>query len=734
MNKIAVGVFMGGMSLEKEVSFNSGRTVCDHLDTAKYHIVPIFQNSIGDLYQIPQKFLCRGKISDFEQRLALEAQRVEWHALKGLIQIAFIAQHGRFGEDGSLQGMLEMLRIPYVGSKVFGSALGMHKELQKIFLSSHGIKTARGIVVEPDEGHLLNHAHLKAHQLEFPLVVKPVHEGSSFGVSLAHTMDELHEAVHKAQIIFPDKQQSVIIEEKIRGMEFTCIVVQNERGIFEALSVTQIVAPDDDHIFDYEQKYMPGRATKWTPARCSSENMHRIEQTAARAAQALNFRTIGRIDGFLTPQGDIIIIDPNSLSGLAPSSFAFVQAAQKKISHKDLINTLLETEIRSVSMPTCLRDSGVTSGQAIDYEPDKITVAVLFGGESHEREISLESGRNVIYKLSPERYHIIPLYLSHALTFHVLTAEQLVLNSTHEIEATLHHGQQWSFEDLKRNSDFVFIALHGGLGENGALQGALEMLRIPYNGSGILASALSMDKQKTAALLKACGFNVPAHSFMALGALDDSDAISCPTNYPCVVKPHDDGCSVGVYRISNVQELHNALKTLKSAGHTHALIEELVPGMELTVGVLGNNTAVALLPSAAIATRGILSIEEKFLPGAGENQTPAPLPTAALTLVQRTVERVYKTIGCSGYARIDCFYQSAEVSPDGQERVVILEINSLPGLTPATVIFHQAAEADMSPSDFLDRVIKLGLEKHGAAETHMPAGSCVPILEAPYQA
>jgi D-alanine-D-alanine ligase len=149
-----------------------------------------------------------------------------------------------------------------------------------------------------------------------------------------------------------------------------------------------------------------------------------------------------------------------------------------------------------------------------------------------------------------------------------------------------------------------------------------------------------------------------------------------------------------------------------SAGKTHALIEECIQGMELTVGVLGNDDPKALPPSYAVATSAVLSIQEKFLPGAGENQTPAPLPPAALAFVQKTIEQVYKAVNCRGYARIDCFYQSAEQSPTGSERVVILEINTLPGLTPATCIFHQAAEVGMKPMDFLDRIIELGLQEH----------------------
>jgi D-alanine-D-alanine ligase len=113
-----------------------------------------------------------------------------------------------------------------------------------------------------------------------------------------------------------------------------------------------------------------------------------------------------------------------------------------------------------------------------------------------------------------------------------------------------------------------------------------------------------------------------------------------------------------------------------------------------------------------VCAADILSIEEKFLPGAGENQTPAPLPQHTLTFVQRIVESTYKALGCKGYSRIDCFYQTAEQSRTGKERVVIIENNSLPGLTPATCIFHQAAELGIKPMDFIDTIVQLGIEEH----------------------
>ena len=162
--------------------------------------------------------------------------------------------------------------------------------------------------------------------------------------------------------------------------------------------------------------------------------------------------------------------------------------------------------------------------------------------------------------------------------------------------------------------------------------------------------------------------------------------------------------------------MHTTLTTIFK-NKKHALVEEFLTGMELTVGVFGNDTVTVLPPSQTVVHQDVLSMQEKFLPGAGENQTPAPLSKQATQFVQKTIHDVYKAIGCTGYARIDCFYQSAKVSPTKKERVTIIEINTLPAMTPATCIFHQAAEIGIRPMEFIDRIINLGLEKHSVHST-----------------
>lgn len=724
MDKIRVGVIMGGKSIESEVSFNSGRTVCDHLDTITYDIIPLFQTKSGSLFVLPWHFLHRGKTTDFEHRLVHEAEQITWDSLKSLIDFMFIAMPGKYAEDGILQGMLEVLSIPYLGSKVLASALSMDKIIQKKFLDRHGIKTPKAIFLTPAEimnfdsikntiPERLNKAAIKA-----PYLVKPSKEGSSLGITKVHDIasddTDLRQALIRACTIDPHMPQSVLIEEVITGMEFACTIITDTiTGELRALPPTEVIPEKNSTFFDFQQKYMPGRAHKRTPPACSAETITQIQKTCIATMNALGLTTVGRIDGFVTHNQDIIIIDPNSLPGLDPASFLFREAAEINMSHSRIINHLIETELIYYNMTP-------TRPTFIDHNSMNTTkkrIAILLGGDSNEKEISLASGRNITYKLSLQKYDAIPLFVTNTMELYHINQSLLVRNTTQEIQQSLDVNDKINWHDLPAIADFVFIALHGGKGENGAVQGTLEMLGMPYNGSSVLASGLCMDKYKTAQFLHAHGFDIPSELLITqqewrADHLTVISTIEQHIPYSLIVKPSDDGCSIMVEKITTQENLITAIETIFAHGKSSALIEEFVVGMELTVGVIGNDNPYALPPSQTVVQNGILSIEEKFLPGAGENQTPAPLPPEALVLVQKKVTAAYVTAGCTGYARIDCFYQSALESPTAKERVIILEINTLPGMTPATCIFHQAAEIGVKPIDFIDQIIILGFEKH----------------------
>ena len=750
MQKLKVGVLMGGKSLEREVSFNSGRTICDHLDTQLYDVIPLFQTEDNRLFILPWRFLHRGKISDFFNRLETEAVKTSFDALKNLIDFVYIAVHGRYAEDGTLQGLLEVLGIPYLGTKVFGSALGMDKSQQKKWLIAHGIIVPNGIEVTPTEFQYYCHSEatknlaitsknfsviqseawdpgnlwqrLEKQGLSFPLIVKPNSEGSSLGISIVFKKEDLMPALEKAIYVFKELPQSALIEEKIEGMEFTHITVFDKDGNALLLPPTEVVHEEGKHFHDYEQKYMPGRSIKFTPARCSLDIQQKIHEECVKTAKVLEFKTISRIDGFVKKDGTVVIVDPNSLSGMAPSGFVFNQAACIGMSHTDFINHLIETELHAYTLLTQNKKFDMSiKKQALVQEKKKMRVAVLFGGDTHEKEVSLESGRNVCYKLAKHNYDVLPLFVDAKFELYPLTKKLLVHNATAEIEYELDRSTKIAWADLPALTDFVFIALHGGRGENGSVQGTLEMLGLPYNGSGIAASALCMDKHKTNNFLRDQGFDVPLNALIFKEDwLADQEQIMhdllTKLHFPLIIKPHNDGCSTGVSRCLNKEELKSGIDTLLNS-FLYAFVEEYIEGMELTVGVIGNNAPRALPPSRSLSSGAILSVEEKFLPGAGENQTPAPLESEAFALVQKTIESVYKVIGCAGYSRTDCFYQTAAQSPTKKERVIILEINTLPALTPATCLFHQAAEIDIKPGDFLELIIQLGLEKHAPHKT-----------------
>ena len=734
---IKVGVFLGGKSIEREVSFNSGRTICDHLDTELFKVIPIFQAATGDLYILPWSFLYRGKIADFEHRLEKQAQKIVWDDLPGLVDFVYIATHGKYAEDGRLQAILELLKTPYLGTKIFGSALGMNKILHNHFLKLHNISIPKGFDVTVEQIKNYDSAFmqnlLEQHEISFPVIVKPAHEGSSFGVFAVHDLKHLKSAVTKACFISGDVGQNVLIEQKIEGMEFCCIVITDVvTGDLIALPPTEVILQQGIEIFDYRHKYMPGVALKRTPPLCSAEKIKKIQDVCVATMRALEMTNIARFDGFLTSDGQVIIIDSNTLTGMAPSTFLFRQAAEIGMGHAELINHLIKTELKNYQM-----ERQVTKIN----DQKKIKVAVLFGGASNEKEISLESGRNVCYKLSPEKYDVIPVFVDSNMQLYHIPQKLLVCPSTKEITSRLLEAKLVPWSSLKSIADFVFLTLHGGQGENGVVQGTLEMLEIPYNGPSIFASSLCMDKFKTGQFLKAKGFDVP--QAMLLSKKDFEQILLCSIQpsplamantvvvgdpeikkesspldqfiqqikFPCIVKPHDDGCSVMVASPKNKTELFQALQEIFKQ-KDFALIEERLIGMELTVGVVGNQNPRALAPSEAIAQGGVLSIEEKFLPGAGENQTPARLPKEDILLVQRVVRDAYVAIGCIGYSRVDCFFQNDLQSPTGKKRVVILEFNTLPGLTPATCLFHQAAEEGLRPMELLDEIIELGFQAH----------------------
>lgn len=343
----------------------------------------------------------------------------------------------------------------------------------------------------------------------------------------------------------------------------------------------------------------------------------------------------------------------------------------------------------------------------------KIRVGIIMGGLSSEREVSLESGRNFFNKINRAKYAPIAIFMDRNARFWEIDIKLLMRNSTSDIEEDLEtHAHRIRYEDLKSKIDLACLALHGKYGEDGCLQGLLELLDIPYTGSGVLASALGMDKYFCRKLLAANGISVPASQMLSSRILSGNSippdivvTLTGEFGFPCIVKPAREGCSTGVRKVDSGAELAAAIiEAFK--WDSNVLIEEFLAGMEVTCGVIEDQgKLVSLIPSETIPTAAILSLEDKFLYGQGENKTPARLPGETLARIQQTAVRTFETLGLHGYARIDMF-----VRPDGT--VVVLEPNTLPGMTPSTVLFHQAAACGITPSEIIDRIIMTAISLH----------------------
>jgi len=341
MEKLRVGIILGGMSSEREVSLNSGRNVYDNLDTEFFQGVPLFMDAAAGIWEIPWQLVSQNTTVDMGERLAVEARRIPYEEIKGRIDFAFISLHGKYGDDGCIQGLLELLGIPYTGPGVLASALGMDKHIQQKILAAAGIAVPASMAVHEEEWRRAPVAVTEKllQNFELPFFIKPVREGSSVGVGKIAAAGDIARTLEEAF----RWDRVALAEEFLAGTEFSAIILEQD-GEIKPLDLTEIHPQSD--FYTYDDKYMPGRCRKFTPPKnIPPEVVARIKEEARRAFEVLGFRSYGRIDGFYLPDGRILITDPNSSSGMAPSSFFFEQAASAGMLPSMIITTLIENAL-----------------------------------------------------------------------------------------------------------------------------------------------------------------------------------------------------------------------------------------------------------------------------------------------------------------------------------------------------------------------------------------------------
>jgi D-alanine-D-alanine ligase len=287
-------------------------------------------------------------------------------------------------------------------------------------------------------------------------------------------------------------------------------------------------------------------------------------------------------------------------------------------------------------------------------------VVVLYGGISAEREVSLSSGIQVIAALREAGFEVDPVDVGHDLGA-VIAA-------------------------LTPKPDAVFNALHGRFGEDGAIQGVLDWLAIPYTHSGVRASALAMDKQAAKALFLSAGLPVAPGRVVSIEELEAGD----PMPLPYVVKPVNEGSSVGVTVVRGGDNRRAAIARSWTFGPT-ALVEEYIPGRELTVGVL-DDRALAVTEIRAVAGT-FYDYESKYADGGSRHIVPANVHPDAYEQAMQVAVAAHRALGCRGASRCDFRYDDTVGEPG---RLVLLEINTQPGLTPTSLLPEQAAYCGMS--------------------------------------
>lgn len=888
-----IGIFFGGKSREREVSFAGGRTVFDSLDKNLFDPIPIFLDSLGNFMQLDWQYLYKGSIRDFyppvdqlpespnkfqvyaESLPELNPEQVERMIKKvgtplrvedfpKLLDFAFLCLHGPYGEDGTLQGLLTYFDIPYSGAGIYASATGIDKSIQKKLFTQSGWSDlnykliSRQGWLSSEEAQSVLFEEMKSLSGDQPVVIKSASQGSSIGVNVLNhnnfhafrdlvnrsffmkvlsanewatltpeqevnwvreivdlqdglgmpVMVEGEEIRHpenllaKIREIFANNrdqnesllieakqaEHTVILEEYIEGKEFSCIVIQDEEGKPLALPPTEIRKYSE--VFDYRAKYLPGGSHKITPIELSENSIEKIRKQCESLFTFLNSNVYARIDGFITQDNEVYLNDPNTTSGMLPSSFFFHQAAEIGLTPGQFLTYIIRTSIAERFRTTtavfqhqpALRNLDQEIHGSKNQKQNKEKVGVILGGYSSERHISVESGRNVFEKLaSSQWYEPIPIFLikqDEEDCFYQIPVNLLLKDNADDIRdkilnfkisdilhqiikegeaITQKYGtpgydfypKAIPLKEFPDHMDFAFMGLHGRPGEDGTLPAQLQEIGLPFNGSGPEAGALTIDKYKTNNLLKDNGFLVAQNALITKEEWQDNpnevwNMVEQEFGYPLVAKPSDDGCSSAVKKIDSAQALKDYIdiifrdteeipdmtdRTLLVSQReefppkSYFMIEELVGKgeaerfLEITGGLLthykndGQIDYEMFEPSEALAEGGILSLEEKFLAGEGQNITPArfagdPKENQKISeKVREELKQVAQVLGIEGYCRIDAFVR---IYQDQSVDVIIIEINSLPGLTPATAIFHQAALNGYKPVDFLHHIIEYG--------------------------
>lgn len=303
-------------------------------------------------------------------------------------------------------------------------------------------------------------------------------------------------------------------------------------------------------------------------------------------------------------------------------------------------------------------------------------IAVLMGGTSAEREVSLDSGAAVSKVLRQLGHEVLEVNIGANIL------EQLL--------------------ELKGRTDIAFVALHGRMGEDGTVQGILELMGIPYTGSGVMASAMAINKHMTKQVLRANAIPVAddvvvtEEEVASLGLKKVAEGISLDLGFPCIAKPNCEGSTVGANRARNLEELEKAMEIALEYDDL-LIVERYIEGRELTVGLVGDEPKI-LPVLEVVASKGIYDYECKYTSGMTEYTVPALIPEELARELQRLSLRSHLALRCEGISRVDFMV-------DGEGRSYCLEVNTIPGMTELSLIPKAAAAVGLSFAQVVEMIV-----------------------------
>jgi D-alanine-D-alanine ligase len=348
---------------------------------------------------------------------------------------------------------------------------------------------------------------------------------------------------------------------------------------------------------------------------------------------------------------------------------------------------------------------------------DRVRLVVLFGGQSAEHEVSCTTAAHVLRAVDPDRYDVVPVGITREGTWVQSDAARAALERgaaalsppPDRLEAT-----GTAVEPLRTVTPtahdlpvVVLPLLHGPHGEDGTIQGLLELAGVPYVGSGVLASALAMDKIKAKEVLAVHGLSQAAWVAVHDDEIDGAaDAVrGADLRYPLFVKPANLGSSVGVSKVHDPSELDEAV-SLAATYDEWLVIEQGVDGREIEVAVLGNAEPRASVPGEIVSGHEFYDYEDKYIDDTCQLLVPAPLDEAAADEVRALAIDAYRALRCEGMARVDFFYEERD------RGFLVNEVNTIPGFTPISMYPKLWEASGLAYPDLIDELVRLAVERH----------------------